>query len=120
MLAVKHDISYEILPSPINLELIIIKIISSSPIIYCVVYIPLKSSAADEYLHELYEFLITLKSISDSLVLLGDLILMTSTGSHCMVIHQSLLSFVKLYLTLMFVSWLVSPLISMETFLIWC
>ena len=72
MLAVKHDISYEILPSPINLELIIIKIISSSPIIYCVVYIPPKSSAADEYLHELYEFLMTLKSISDSLVLLGD------------------------------------------------
>ena len=57
---------------PINLELIIIKIISSSPIIYCVAYIPPKSSAADEYLHELYEFLITLKSISDSLVLLGD------------------------------------------------
>ena len=26
MLAVKHDTSYEILPSPINLELIIIKL----------------------------------------------------------------------------------------------
>ena len=48
MLAVKHDTSYEILPSPINLELIIIKTISSSPIIYCVVYIPPKSSAADD------------------------------------------------------------------------
>ena len=107
---------------PLTLSLIIIKIISSSPIIYCVVYIPPKSSAADEYLHELYEFLITLKSISDSLVLLGDFNFndINCSGSHCMVIHQSLLSFVKLYLTLISVSWLVSPLTSMEAFLIWC
>ena len=44
MLAIKNFNSYEILPSPPNLELLVIRIASSIPVIYCLVYIPPKSS----------------------------------------------------------------------------
>ena len=70
MLAIKNSKSYEVMPSPPNLELIIIRIASSIPVIYCLVYIPPKSS--DEYLQDFFNFLTNYKNITDNLILFGD------------------------------------------------
>ena len=70
MLAIKNSKSYEVLPSPPNLELIVIKIASSIPVIYCLVYIPPKSS--DKCLQDFFNFLTDYKNITDSLIVFGD------------------------------------------------
>jgi len=70
MLAVNNSKSYKVLSSPTSLELITIRIISSTPTIYCLVYIPPRSP--DEYYQELFGFLTTFKNVSDNFVLLGD------------------------------------------------
>ena len=67
MLAVKNSKSFKVLSSPSTLELITVKVISCSPTIYCLVYIPPKSS--DEYLQELFK---TFHNIDGNFVLMGD------------------------------------------------
>ena len=70
MLAVHDSQSYKILPSPSCLEVLSVSIGSSSPITYCLVYIP--PNPAEEYLIEFFNYLQSLGNASDDLVLLGD------------------------------------------------
>ena len=67
MLAVHNSKSYKVLPSPPCLEVLSVSIGSSSSIIYCLVYIP--PNSPEEYL---IEFLQSLNSATDNLLLLGD------------------------------------------------
>ena len=69
MLAIKNSKSYVILPSPPNLESITIRITSSTPVTYCLVYIPPKSS--NKYLQEFCNFLTDFNT-AENFVLLGD------------------------------------------------
>jgi len=54
MLAVHDSQSYKILPSPSCLEVLSVSIGSSSPITYCLVYIP--PNPAEEYLIEFFNY----------------------------------------------------------------
>ena len=66
LLAVNNSKSYQVLTSPTSLELLTIRINSSIAVIYCLVYIPPRSS--DKYFQELFEFLTSFNAT----VLLGD------------------------------------------------
>ena len=98
MLAIKNSKSYKVMPSPPNLELIVIRIASSIPVIYCWVYISPKSS--DEYLQDFFNFLTNYKNITDNLILFGDFNFDDINWNSLYGIHHPLQSFVKLSLSL--------------------
>ena len=70
MLAVHNSKSYKVLPSPPCLEVLSVSIGSSSSIIYCLVYTPPNSPG--EYLIDFFNYLQSLNSATDNLLLLGD------------------------------------------------
>ena len=70
MLAVHNSKSYKVLPSPPCLEVLSVSIGSSSSIIYCLVYIP--PNSPEEHLIEFFNYLQSLNSATDNLLLLGD------------------------------------------------
>ena len=83
MIAVKQSKSYEVLTSPPDLELLAI---STKSITYCLVYTPPNSS--EEYVQKYLDFITSLNSSFNNLVLLGDFItLVILTRSLSMVIH---------------------------------
>ena len=70
MFAIKHSKSYQVMPTPLDLELLTISIGSPTPIIYCLVYIPPNSS--DEYIQKYFNYVTSLNDMTQNLVLLGD------------------------------------------------
>ena len=69
LLAVNNSKTYQVSTSPTSLDLLTIRINSSISVIYCLVYIPPRSS--NKYFQELFEFLTSFNA-TDDLVLLGD------------------------------------------------
>ena len=70
MFAIKHSKSYQVLSSPPDLELLIISIGSSTPTIYCLVYIP--PNLSDEYTQKYFNYITSLNDLAGNLVLFGD------------------------------------------------
>jgi len=70
MLAVHNSKSYKVVSSPTCLEGLSVSIGSSSPILYCLVYVP--PNCSEEYLIEFLNYLQSLNSSTNSLLLLGD------------------------------------------------
>jgi len=70
MLAVHNSKSYKVLSSPTCLEVLSVNIGLSSPIVYCLVYVP--PNCSEEYLIEFFKYLQSLNSSTNSLLLLGD------------------------------------------------
>jgi len=70
MLAVHNFKPYKVLSSPPSLEVLTVSIGSSSPTIYCLVYIPPNSS--EEYLTKFFNYLQSFSNITNDLMLLGD------------------------------------------------
>ena len=67
MIAIKQSKSYEILPSPLDLELIAI---STGSVTYCLVYIP--PNLSNDNVQEYFDYITLLNNSTDNLVLLGD------------------------------------------------
>jgi len=70
MLAVHNSKSFKVLPSPSCLEVLSVSIGSSSPVIYCLVYIPPNST--EEYLSEFFNYLQSSSNAPNDLILFGD------------------------------------------------
>ena len=70
MFAVKSSKSYQVLQSPISLELLTISIGSNIHTVYCLAYLPPNSS--DEYKQEFLNYIDTFKDLTDNLILMGD------------------------------------------------
>jgi len=70
MLAVHNSKSYKVLSSPTCSEVLSVSIGISSPIVYCLVYVP--PNCSEEYLIEFFNYLQSLNSSTNSLLLLGD------------------------------------------------
>ena len=63
-------ISCKEITSPINLEIICIKLLLPNPITICVTYVPPNSTVA--YYNDLFNFFLNLHTASDKLIILGD------------------------------------------------
>ena len=70
MIAVSNKIPRQKITSPVNLEIIYIKLKLSNPITICVTFVPPSSTIA--YYDDLFNFLLNLHIDSDKLIILGD------------------------------------------------
>ena len=69
MIAVSDKISCQEITSPINLEIICVKLLLPNPITICVTYVPPNSTIA---YNDLFNFFLNLHTASDKLIILGD------------------------------------------------